>query len=309
MRLDWRRVAAALPPVVCAALAAAQPSGGAAAPPKPEMALPASGAPVPEITALRNEVADLRDDIRLLQQTLDVLVNQMMADLRAQNELLRDEVARLRAQRAALGLPEPAFIPKPGAAELEELLLEEPAPPPPAPFEFSVVREWGRDPETAAEIGGNAATLKGMIGAVPPGSSRGDVEALGRDLRAEFAAYDNINIEVFDDEEAARAFAEEERGGAAHRVLSVSRHRASGRDTILYIQNGKAEAVAFDGADPPPPGTVEAGDAPEAGDIPPREPPSPLVPSASAEEAPPAPADDAEEDGPNPKSVMGRKHR
>ena len=309
MRLDWRRVAAALPPVVCAALAAAQPSGGAAAPPKPEMALPASGAPVPEITALRNEVADLRDDIRLLQQTLDVLVNQMMADLRAQNELLRDEVARLRAQRAALGLPEPAFIPKPGAAELEELLLEEPAPPPPAPFEFSVVREWGRDPETAAEIGGNAATLKGMIGAVPPGSSRGDVEALGRDLRAEFAAYDNINIEVFDDEEAARAFAEEERGGAAHRVLSVSRHRASGRDTILYIQNGKAEAVAFDGANPPLPGMVEAGDAPEAGDITSREPPPPLVPSASAEEAPPAPADDAEEDGPNPKSVMGRKQR
>ena len=313
MRLDWRRLAAALPPVVFAALSAAQPAGGGTAPPpKPEMALPDAGAPVSETAALRNEVADLRDDIRLLQQTLDVLVNQMMADLRAQNELLRDEVGRLRAQREALGLPEPAFVPRPGAEELEELLLEAPAPPPPAPFEFTVVREWGRDPETAAEIGGDAATLKGLIGAVPPGSSREDVENLGRELRAEYAAYDNINIEVFDDPEAARAFADDEKGGSARRVLSVSRHRASGRDTILYIQEGKAEPVAFEGADAPPAdgmgGTeiLEAADISEAAEAPPEEDAPPPEQAKDAEKA------DAEDDSgakPNPKSVMGRKKR
>lgn len=322
MRLDWRHLAAALPPVVFAALSAAQPAGGGtASPPKPEMALPAAGAPVSETAALRNEVADLRDDIRLLQQTLDVLVNQMMADLRAQNELLRDEVGRLRAQREALGLPEPAFVPRPGAEELEALLLEEPAPPPPAPFALTVVREWGRDPETAAEMGEGAATLKGLIGAVPPGSSREDVETLGRELRAEYAGYDNINIEVFDDPEAARAFADEEKGGSARRVLSVSRHRASGRDTILYIQNGKAEPVAFEGADPPPPDNMggaeileaedvpNAEETPESSETPPEEDPLPTAATEQAKDAEKAGPEDDSESAPNPKSVMGRKKR
>ncbi len=303
MRVDWRLLAAALPPVVCAALSAAEPSG-TAAPPKPEMTLPEGGAPATEAAALRNEVADLRDDIRMLQQTLDVLVNQMMADLREQNELLRDEVARLRAQREALGLPEPEFVPRPGAAELEEILLEEPAPPPPAPFEFTVVREWGRDAETAAEMG--AATLKGLIGAVPPGSRREDVETLGRELRAEYAGFDNINIEVFDDPEAARAFADDERSGSEHRVLSVSRHRASGRDTILYIQDGKAEPVAFEGADLPLPDLLEAADAP-AGETPAPEPAA--TPADSPETEKTAEKEEPEEERPNPKSFMGRKRR
>ena len=310
MRLDWRRLAAALPPVVFAALSAAQPAGGGTVPPpKPEMALPDAGAPVSEAAALRNEVADLRDDIRLLQQTLDVLVNQMMADLRAQNELLRDEVGRLRAQREALGLPEPAFVPKPGAEELEALLLEAPAPPPPAPFAFTVVREWGRDPETAAEIGGDAATLKGLIGAVPPGSSREDVENLGRELRAEYAGYDNINIEVFDDPEAARAFADDEKGGSARRVLSVSRHRASGRDTILYIQEGKAEPVAFEGADPPSPDGAGGTEVLEAAEAPSEEDTLPAAPPTQAEDAEKADTEGDSGAEPNPKSVKGRKKR
>lgn len=222
--------------------------------PKPELDLPpGSGAAPegmlsnPEVTALRNEIADLRDDLKMLKGSLDVMLNQIMSDMREENAVLREEVRRLHQQRAEMGLPDLTLIPRPGGAFIDEVLGGEEEPPPPPPFEFRIVKEWGRDPEAADESGGGAATLKGMVGVVPRGSLREDVEELGRDLRKQFDAYDNINIEVFDDPLAARQFADTQKGDPDSRVLSVSRHKASGRDTILYLDKGKASEVGRGG--------------------------------------------------------------
>lgn len=254
-------VTAALLPVLSAMAQAPQASEPPPGVPKPELALPpGSGAAPgglpsnPEVTALRNEIADLRDDLKMLKGSLDVMLNQIMADLREENAVLREEVRRLHQQRADMGLPDLTLIPRPGGAFIDEVLGgEEEEPPPPPPFEFTIVKEWGRDPEAAHDSGGGAATLKGMVGVVPRGSLREDVEALGRDLRKQYDAYDNINIEVFDDPVAARQFADTQKGDPDSRVLSVSRHKASGRDTILYLDKGKASEVGNGG---PEPGTV-----------------------------------------------------
>ena len=44
---------------------------------------------------LQAEVCALREDMRMLQSTLDLMVNKIMADLRDENEQLRDEIRRL----------------------------------------------------------------------------------------------------------------------------------------------------------------------------------------------------------------------
>lgn len=252
---------AALLAALAAPCAPAREPGAPPAVPKPELDLPAeSVGPLsaasagPDVTALRNEIADLRDDLKMLQSTLDLLLNQIMADLREENAALRDEVRRLHQQRADMGLPDLTLVPRPGGAFIDEVLGGEEEEEPPPPFEFKIVKEWGRDPDPGREAGGGAATLKGMVGVVPKGSLRGDVEALGRDLRRQFDAYDNINIEVFDDPVAARQFADTQKGDPESRVLSVSRHKASGRDTILYLDKGKASDVG---------GGLEAGTVPD----------------------------------------------
>ncbi len=225
--------------------------------------------------ALRQEVQTVQDELRLLQATLDLLINQIMADLREENELLRKEVQRLADLQESYGMPDPARVPRPGIGIIREVLdaqrgleeesdlpssppilpetaeepSEEPEPAaeeqePAGPFEFTAVQEWGRSLEMVEELGGDASSLKGIIGVVPPGSRQEDIEQLGRDLRKEYDAYDNINIEVFDDEDAARQYAETQVGDPAHRVLSISKHAASGRDVILYLGGEKAEEVA-----------------------------------------------------------------
>ena len=102
-------------------------------------------------------------------------------------------------------------------------------------FSHVILQSWGRSPEEALQLGSGVASLKGMVVVVPEGSRREDVEDLGYRLREEYVAYDNLNIEVFDQEEAARLYAEERQNDPAHRILSVSRHRKSGRDIVLYL--------------------------------------------------------------------------
>lgn len=236
--------------------------------------------PKDPMEALRLEIQTVRDELRLLQATLDLLVNQVMADQRQENEYLRQEVFRLGQQHTEYGLSDPARVPRPGIGIIREVLeaQEQAAPetmtageghmesfpgepmlPPdvpedafqedeeegePEPFSFSTVQEWGRSPEMVAEIGEGAASLKGIVGVVPPRSRREDIEQLGRDLRKQYEGYDNINIEVFDDEESAHQYAETQVGDSDHRVLSISRHAASGRDVILYLKKGEAVEVA-----------------------------------------------------------------
>jgi hypothetical protein len=48
---------------------------------------------------LQAEVCALREDMRMLQSTLDLMVNKIMADLREENEQLRDEIRRLNTLR------------------------------------------------------------------------------------------------------------------------------------------------------------------------------------------------------------------
>jgi len=65
-----------------------------------------------------------------------------------------------------------------------------------------------------------------------PGITTLKLEELARELRTKYDQYDNINIEVFDDEESARAFADRNARDSQHNVLSISRHKESGRDVI-----------------------------------------------------------------------------
>lgn len=210
------------------------------------------------IEALRQDVETLRDELRLLQDTLNLMVNEIMADLREENEILRQEVRRLHNAQERPGVPDLSMVPRPGGALIDQVLAEPgfyaredfehydvEAPPPaePEPFSFTTVHEWGRTPEVAQELGDDAASLKGIVGVVPYGSRRADIERLGRDLREEYEGYDNINIEVFDDPVAAQRFVETQTDSPQHRVLSVSKHSASGRDVILYIERGEAVEV------------------------------------------------------------------
>ncbi len=101
---------------------------------------------------------------------------------------------------------------------------------------YAVISEWGRSPEDSAKINPKAASVKGMICVAAAGATEKDLTDLGRKLRAQFDGYDNINIEVFDNLETAREFRDTYIAQPGHRVLSVSKHRASGRDVILVIQ-------------------------------------------------------------------------
>ena len=207
----------------------------------------------PNLVQLQLEVTEIKESLQQLQETLDLLVNRIMADLEEENAQLRREIQRLYALHAGAAPGEaPAWtgVPRPNAELLEDVLanpLPEPAPEgeEPAEFSFNVLSEWGRSPAQAEELGENASSLKGIVGVVPAGSERADLEQLGRDLRAQHAHYDNINIEVFDDIEAAQAYAEQNVTQPAHRVLSVSKHTASGRDVILLFQDGAPTELEF----------------------------------------------------------------
>ena len=221
-------------------------------------AAPATATP-PETRAtteqLEAELCALRDDMRMLQSTLDLMVNKIMADLREENEQLREEVRRLNALRGVQGMSDINAVPRPGRSAIDQALSEPPAAPPappPPPFKFTIVREWGRSAEEAQKLGGDTQSLKGLIGVVPAGSLRADVEKLARDLRNKYDGYDNINVEVFDDPVTAQAFAANRTADPEHRVLSVSRHKASNRDAIVILTNGKGEMISADPDAPPP---------------------------------------------------------
>ncbi len=202
-----------------------------------------------DLSGLRAEVAALREELLDLQIMVDSLASGILANLQLENEQLRRELHRMYALHGANPTGVSLAVPRPGQALFEEVQSSEPVPEPipdpepPAEFGYVVVEEWGRTPAVAAELGDSATSLKGMVCAVPPGSLRGDIEQLGRDLRSQFVGYDNINIEVFDDPEAAQQYADNHVSNPVHRVLSVSKHKASGRDVVLYLQDGASEEL------------------------------------------------------------------
>ena len=251
------RSAAVLAVITALPGAAGDPPVAVEAAPPDEALPPATPAPAPALepvaaagdTLLRmaNELAALKEQFRQLQETLDLLVGQMMADLERENEELRQEVRRLHARYGPEPTEEAPPIPRPGG-ELIEQVLAEPEPEvfeAPAEFGYTVADEWGRTPEVAAEMGGEASSLKGMVGVVPPNSAPEDLEELARELRSQYAEYDNINIEVFDSAEAAQSYLDNNVSDPARRVLSISKHRASGRDLLLRIENGVTFEIPF----------------------------------------------------------------
>lgn len=217
-------------------------------PSEEEAATPQPAAP-DDVAEIRRDISAIKQDIQLLQETLDLIVNRMMADLEKENAQLRE--ALREAQALAPGgeaTPGGGFVPQPEALHFDDAGAMPPAveatpPALPEAFSWDVVAEWGRDPETAARLGSDVSSLKGMVIVVPPGSLREDVERLARELRSEYTAYDNINIEIYDDLAAAESHARRQVSDPAHRVASISRHKASGRDTILYLRGEKAEPV------------------------------------------------------------------
>ncbi len=217
-------------------------------------------APASELVVLRDALDGLRADFNRLEQRVQTETANALARLEEENAALRDEVRRLYAQGGDAATP---IVPRPGREVLEELRrAEEPAPPaadsaeaPAGPAEsaisasgsevvhYDVVSEWGRSPEVAAQLGDDVSSLAGMICVVAEGIPRDALIALGRHLRREFDAYDNIAIDVFDDRAAAEAASADTTAPNARRVLSVSRSRAADRDLIMVYRDGSAEVL------------------------------------------------------------------
>ena len=225
------------------------------------------------LDSLQRQMDVMSTTLSQLQETLDYLVNQVIADLEAENADLYRELQRvymhLEARGSAAG---EADVPRPGGARIQAVLdrlrgvedtpeeseaaveeapgaaarPSEPEPQPaPKPFTWEILDEWGRSPEVVRELGENVTSLKGMICHVTPGASEGDIKDLGRSLRQQYGDYDNINIEVFDDKAAAEAYIKNRTSNPAHQVLTIAKHLRSSRDVILYYDNGVPVNVPF----------------------------------------------------------------
>ncbi len=239
--VGWWTVVVAVAVAIPVAMAA-EPGAGTSAPVLIPVA-PETGGPADlhgEVRALRTEVRDLRDAI-------EVLLTEDVNQLRRENAQLRAEVRRLQSVLAAgSDAPVTPSIPRPtGAAPLGSPSADEPVAVPDgvaaAPLE--IVAEWGRTPEEAASVGADTTSLKGLVGWVPGQASDAALAALGRALHERFRAFDNVNIEIFSTEEAARAYAEENKLDRGARVLSLSRFARTGRDVVTLTTQGVTREV------------------------------------------------------------------
>ncbi|MBN2308836.1 MAG: hypothetical protein JXR94_07705 [Candidatus Hydrogenedentes bacterium] len=228
-----------------------------------------------QLDALAEEVAALREEVTRLAEALAAF-EEAAGELRAENDRLRREVGRLYALQPGGEGPRPWLVPVPGGEVLYDLHEEaragafaeaEGAPPtagtpgvpgapaePEAPGEaievgeggYMIVREWGRTPEVAQQLGPDVPSLRGLVCAIPEGLSDDVIVAIGRRLRAESAEYDNVNIVVYEGLEAAKRFAEENVDTPGRRVLRLSRHRDAGHDVLQRIRGNAAVEIPPD---------------------------------------------------------------
>jgi len=225
------------------------------APPAPEPASQPAEKKI-DLEDMMVELAELRAQVLEMQQTLDTWFETTLGELKAENEALRRELRELYRKTGGAA---PA-VPAPQSGLLQDVLAEpelvdggqaKPAAPQVDPEVakavedngYLTVTEWGLSPEESKNSDPPRASLKGLIGVVLPGMSNDELEALGRQLRNEADGYDNINIEIFDDRAAAQAYKEGQSVDPEHRVLSVSRYEASGRDVILLMTGEEAVEV------------------------------------------------------------------
>ncbi|HOK08962.1 MAG TPA: hypothetical protein PLT82_06330 [Candidatus Hydrogenedens sp.] len=211
---------------------------------------------------LFRELQDMKIALQQIQQTLDYLVNHVIADLEAENQRLRDA---LQNSGVNVIFPEDLnnrkdstkFIPgstinntlqtlNPPIDNLDNQNREQQSQDTtPQQFSFRVIEEWGRNPEVVKQLNTNAPSVKGVVGVVPPGSSKEQLQELARELRNKYDEYDNINIEVFDDEQSAREFAEKNVRNQDHNVLSISKHKESGRDIITIYGESQSQNASI----------------------------------------------------------------
>jgi hypothetical protein len=193
-----------------------------------------------ETESLRNEVKDLRREVARLQETVDAALAYLVGELGDENRRLKKDIATEEeladdTQQTAPALPIPPAHPAAPVVNYGAL-------------GYLSIKEWGRTPEQAKEMAGDVSSLRGMICAVHPGATDDELKGIGKKLRDACAGYDNINIEVFDDEAAARDYAERNVRSSAHFVMKITRHKTSGQDvTVLVRDNGAREIVVGDG--------------------------------------------------------------
>lgn len=195
---------------------------------------------------LRRDILDLQLTLTRIQEVLDDKTV-AIAELEDENEKLR-EALRVRYRQEQAGVA-PVPVPNRGPNHLmvNNPGGDTPGVDPPAQTVSSsshtIVSEWGRSPETVAELPGNVSSLIGLAAAVPPGMSSQELEALARKLRHTYDAYDNINIQVFDNIRAAKNYADLGKSSPRHLVLSISKHKHSERDNMIRFTDGRAIEV------------------------------------------------------------------
>jgi hypothetical protein len=197
---------------------------------------------------VHSEVALLREHIHQMERSLTFYMDTVVTDLREENAYLRDELARIYANIPLEDRMRPV-VPRPGSSVLNEV-QDHAADPnysprssgtpvdPSGPLELNVVKEWGRTPDQAAEIGRGVHSLKGIIGSVAPGADDETLLQFGRELREQYDEYTNINIVIFDSELAANAYAERNAKSTTRHVITIARHGQTGLDEIYIHRNG-----------------------------------------------------------------------
>ena len=207
----------------------------------------------------------LGERLETLQGQMDSGRSEAEAALRIENEKLRQSL-RLQYGQGRGRLPD---VPIPNRDLLEEVLsehglteefevqlealesgLESGVTPDSAPetledaaSAFRVVGEWGRSPEAVAATNGNFSTMKGMAIYVRNGTPRETMLAYARELHGEYQDYDNLSIEFFDRESSAQTYGDRGSIEMGFRVMSISKSRKSGRDSILIGRGSAMEEV------------------------------------------------------------------
>ena len=175
-------------------------------------------------SALEEENIKLRNSLRLVYgNRIENLPNVPMPNRRLLEEVLSD--SRLKEQY------------------IEQLEILEPGLEPASNTPFTLIKEWGRTPQAVAQTSGKLSTLKGMSIFMQPETPRETMTAYVRALHAEYAHYDNLNIEFFDHEVAANQFADKGTIDMGFRVMCISKHKKSGQDVILIGRGRSMEEV------------------------------------------------------------------
>lgn len=211
---------------------------------------------------LYREIQEMKISLQQIQQTLDYLVNHVIADLEAENQQLKSTLQTYGLtpipQDTIRNSPH-KYIP--GSPANEDNTPPVPSPntntkvenniTPPQEFYFRILEEWGRNPDVVKQMNSNAPSIKGIIGVVPYGCPKEKLQELVRELRLKYDEYDNINIEIFDDETSAKEYIEKNLKNKEHNVLSISKHKESGRDIISIYGINESSLTSFESTLPP----------------------------------------------------------